>query len=272
MTAATLYEKLSSSKVKSKTSIIFYSSKFNRTFVPTLEEWITSFSITRSCRELFDTSSSSSEIASAHGVRFIIVFFVVLTHKSLYLNYNHFVNNEYLIEMANTNISFMFRAGPIFTDIFLMLSGMLLCYSVVGKLQKGQQINCLREIIGRYMRMMPLFAFVIIFTAWTLPYLGRGPQWSLNFNEAEICKSNSWRNFLMIHNWFGSNNMCLIHSHSVATDFTLYAVSIFLVIGLYKHSANVGIIIFGLGLVSTVMRFRVNNYKEFALYLHNGVE
>lgn len=100
------------------------------------------------------------------------------------------------------------RAAAIYTDAFIMLSGLLTTYSIIGRLQKNQSPRIVQEYFSRFLRIVPMLAALVLFCTFVLPELGSGPQWNLVVNRhAEICKENWWRNFLFIHNYFGFGEM-----------------------------------------------------------------
>lgn len=181
-------------------------------------------------------------------------------------------NREYLTRVVNSFIAYPFRAYYIYTDIFFMLSGFLLSYSMLGKLQKGIKINYWKEIFGRYLRMMPPLAAVIMFSSFILPYIASGPMWNIVTVEADVCKANGWRNFLMIHNWYGMDKMCLPHTHHIATEFSLYVVSLFLIVVLHKHPKKGAALIVALAIISSILRFIIVYEKGAVIFVHHGVE
>ena len=137
-------------------------------------------------------------------------------------NQVHQLNSIPIINRTEMNsyfadpISIIFRSCYLFTDVFLMLSGLLLSYSLLGRLQRGQKVNVIKEITGRYFRFAPPMAGLIIFATFLLPLLGNGPVWNLIINsQSELCKQNWWKNFLMIHNWIGFENICMANTHHV---------------------------------------------------------
>jgi peptidoglycan/LPS O-acetylase OafA/YrhL len=106
------------------------------------------------------------------------------------------------------------RAASLYTDPFIMLSGLLTAYSLFGKLQRGQKIQVVQEFVGRLLRIVPPLAALILFCTYVLPLLGSGPQWNLVItHHSDICKTYWWRNLMFIHNYFGFENMCLTHTH-----------------------------------------------------------
>lgn len=165
------------------------------------------------------------------------------------------------------------RASYLYTDTFIMLSAMLVAYSFVGRLQRGQNINVLKEIAARYFRVVPPMAALILFATFILPLLGNGPVWNmLVTDQSELCKQNWWRNFLMIHNWFGFENICLTHTHHIGTDFGLFLVAPFVITFLFKHPKKAAIFIFSLAVASTIARFYVTYARDMTVYVLFGLE
>lgn len=100
------------------------------------------------------------------------------------------------------------RAAAIYTDVFLMFSGLLTSYSLIGKMQRKTSLNLIQEYVGRFIRIVPTFGALILFCTYILPNLGTGPQWNLVVTQhATKCKQYWWRNLLFIHNYYGFEEM-----------------------------------------------------------------
>lgn len=100
------------------------------------------------------------------------------------------------------------RAASLYTDPFIMMSGILTAYSLVGKLQRSNKINISEEYISRIFRIVPPLGALILFCTFILPFLSSGPLWNLVVTEhANICKKYWWRNLLFIHNFMGFQNL-----------------------------------------------------------------
>lgn len=198
---------------------------------------------------------------------------LVACHKSMEVNFNPIANKTEMNLFFVQPISIVFRCCYLYTDVFLMLSGLLVAYSLFGKVQRGQRVNVFREIVSRYLRFMPLMAFLILFTIFILPLLGSGPQWNRAIiYQSEICRKTWWRNILMIHNWFGFRNVCLEHTHHLGSDFELFVVAIFLIILIYLNK-KVGIfLLIALAVASTVARFYVVYVRELVIYITSGAK
>ncbi|RZC33579.1 nose resistant to fluoxetine protein 6, partial [Asbolus verrucosus] len=163
------------------------------------------------------------------------------------------------------------RAASLYTDPFIMISGTLTAYTLLGKLQKNGKINILEEYVSRLMRIVPTFAALIAFCTLILPWLSSGPMWNqVVTHHSEICKQYWWRNLLFIHNYFGFKDMCLTHTHHVGIDTQLFFVSPLLVLLLWKWPKKGSCVLLLLALVSTIMRYYVTYTMKLSNYIHFG--
>lgn len=233
---------------------------------------MSAFSISKNFRRIITpTDTKANDISSLHGIRFLFTFLIIISHKGMELNFNPIANRTELNIYGQGPISIVFRSIYLYTDVFLMLSGLLVSYSLIGKLQRGAKLNIAKEIAGRYFRFMPAMAALIIFSTFILPQLGNGPQWnSLIVQQAELCKTTSWRNFLMIQNWFGFENICLPNTHHASTDFVLFVFSTFL-IAIIHEKPRVGLTtLLVLAGASTIAKFSVIIQRELVVYITPG--
>lgn len=197
---------------------------------------------------------------------------LVVSHKCMATFYAPFSNRTYMMEMLGNSWTVVARAASLYTDPFLMLSGMLTAYSLFDKLQKSGKINIWKEYVSRYLRIMPSFAFLIMFCTFILPLTGNGPQWNLVVtHHAGICKETWWRSLLFIHNWFGFSSMCLTHTHHLGIDTELFWTSPFLIIALYKWPKRAVNVIVILAVLSTIARFYVTYMHDLSNYVSFGI-
>lgn len=189
------------------------------------------------------------------------------------LDFNPIPNRTAMVLTSKSPMTVIVRASYLYTDTFIMLSGMLVAYSFVGRLQRGQTINTLKEIAARYFRVVPPMAGLILFGTFLLPLLGSGPQWPMLITyQSQLCRQNWWRNFLMIHNWFGFENICMTHTHHVGTDFGLFLSAPFIIPFLYKSPRRASVAIFLFALVSTIARFYTTYAYDTTVYVLFGLE
>jgi peptidoglycan/LPS O-acetylase OafA/YrhL len=213
------------------------------------------------------------DLPSPHGIRFINTFMLIVSHKCMEVDFNPISNRTEMSLFSKNPLTVLVRASYLYTDTFIMLSGMLVAYSFVGRLQRNQNINVLKEIAARYFRVVPPMAALILFGTFILPLLGNGPKWNMLItDQSQLCKQNWWRNFLMVHNWFGFENICMTHTHHVGTDFGLFISAPLLVTFLYKYPRRASFTIFTLAVISTLARFYVSYTRDMTVYVLFGLE
>ncbi|KAG5323880.1 NRF6 protein, partial [Acromyrmex heyeri] len=234
-------------------------------------ELLLSFSLKRNILKLFSLERPQGDIASLHGIRFLNSALLLASHKSMAVFFIPYVNRTYMSEFLGKPWTVFARAASLYTDPFIMLSGLLTTYLFVGRLKKSGNLDIKNEYLSRLLRLVPTLGALILFCTYIMPYIGSGPQWPLVVtNHAEICKKTWWRNFLFIHNYFGFENMCLTHTHHIGIDTQLFMISPVLVLLLYKKP-KIGAIVLGtIALISTILRFYITYTKDLNNYVYYG--
>lgn len=234
--------------------------------------WMTSFSMIKNSRELFTINTNPNDIQAVHSIRFISAVLIFLSHKCGELHKPMFNGIEMAMNSGRSESVFV-RICALYTDTFLLLSGMLVSYSFIGKLQRGQRINIIKEYAARYMRITPSIVAIILFGTFIIPLLGSGPLWSsIVIHPATLCKSYWWRNLLFIHNWYRFEDMCMLHTHHVGTDFELFLIAPFIIYILFKSPKKGTILVFALAAISTIARLYTTYTKELAYFIPFGVK
>jgi Acyltransferase family len=181
------------------------------------------------------TEDSNNDIKSVHGVRFFAVFMMFISHKSFFAYFYPIANRTPLIEETFKGSTLPIRGGFLYTELFLMLSGLLASFSMTRRLQQNMKINILREYVDRYWRVMPSLGVLILISTHVMPYIASGPLYKmLTEREADLCANYWWRNLLFVNVWFGVRPMCAFHTQHVAIDFELFLVAPFFVLLINK--------------------------------------
>ncbi|CAK9807752.1 Nose resistant to fluoxetine protein 6 [Anthophora plagiata] len=234
-------------------------------------ELFLSFSLKRNFKKLISLERRQNDIATLHGVRAINALMLLLAHKSMALFFNPYVNRTEMSEYLGKPWTVIGRAASLYTDPFIMLSGLLTSYSFIGKLKKTGNLDIKDEYLSRLIRLLPSLAALMLFCTYIIPYIGSGPQWNLVVTEhANICKRTWWRNFLFIHNYFGFESMCLTHTHHLGIDTQLFIFSPLMVLLLYKKPKTGTIVLIVCALLSTALRYFVTYYKQLNNYVFFG--
>ncbi|XP_039438292.1 nose resistant to fluoxetine protein 6 isoform X1 [Culex pipiens pallens] len=233
--------------------------------------WLTSFSLIRNTRTIFCVKDDPNDVACVHGIRFLNALLLIIAHKSMAMFFNPYTNRTGMSETLGQPWTVIGRAASIFTDPFIMFSGFLTTYSLVGRWMRGKRVKLYQDYIGRLLRIAPPLGALILFCTFVLPFLGSGPQWNLVVTgHGDICKKYWWRNMLFIHNYFGFKDMCLTHTHHVGIDTELFAVSPLFIWALWKWPRKGAIALVVLALVSTVHRFFITYNLRLSNYVYFG--
>ncbi|KAL1513441.1 hypothetical protein ABEB36_002852 [Hypothenemus hampei] len=234
-------------------------------------QYITSFSLAKNITSLFIIKKSPGDLQAVHGIRMINAILLVLAHKSMAVLFLPYFNRTEAAEYLGRPFSVIGRAASLYTDPFIMISGLLTSYSLMGKLEKSGKINILQEYMSRLYRILPNFAALIAFCTFILPWLNDGPMWNLVVtHHSDICKKYWWRNMLFIHNYFGFQDMCLTHTHHLGIDTQLFFVAPFMVYGIWKWPKKGSAVLLLLAVLSTVARYYVTYTMQLSNYVHFG--
>jgi hypothetical protein len=170
--------------------------------------------------------------------------------------------------------SIMLRMCALYTDVFLMLSGMLVAYSLAKKLKSGEKIKIIQEYMGRYIRVMPNMIATILLTVYVIPNFVHLTPHRANVIEkpAQLCKDFGWRNLLLVHNWFKFEEMCSLHTHHVGSDFALFLIAPFILAMLWKSPRRGASLVILLAVASTFARFYETYTKELMYFVPFGAK
>ena len=197
---------------------------------------------------------------------------VILSHKSIVLNFLPIANRTEMGKLFLGPISILFRSCYLFTDKFFMLSGLLVTNSIYERMKRGKKIDFRDEILGRYFRFMPPIAALILFATYISPLTGSGPLWpSMVHYKSELCKQSGWLNFFMLQNFIGFDHICMANTHHVATDFILFTVSTFMVVFMFHHPGKGFLCVLILALLSSAARFYIMYTKNLIIYVEHGL-
>lgn len=91
-------------------------------------------------------------------------------------------------------------------DSFLMMMGLLVCYTLLNRLSDGMKFNYLAYCVHRYVRITPLYAAVILVYATLIQHLGSGPFWKTTVLALQKpCQYFWWSALLQIQSYTNPN-------------------------------------------------------------------
>lgn len=228
-----------------------------------------SFSLRRTIKALLKETTSGEDITCIHGIRALATIALYVAHQLITISripfsnrtsltevrssrgksprlciimYRHQINVKWCFkrQIANNPASSILRVSLVYTDAFLLLSGLLTAYNMARELKIRGEIRwfcrfitrfirhvaiCLHELKRYYFllilknlsqlfyiidfrRLSPALLAVVFWYAFVMEHMGSGPQWnSVITPNAELCKHNAWTNLLYVQNFFPFEEM-----------------------------------------------------------------
>ncbi|XP_032678634.1 uncharacterized protein LOC116847600 [Odontomachus brunneus] len=233
------------------------------------ERIIMSFSLRRTIKALLKETTDATDITCIHGIRALTTITLYVAHQLITISRIPFSNRTSLTEIANSPASSILRVSLVYTDAFLLLSGVLTAYNMANELKTRGEIRWFCRFIARFIRLTPALLAVVFWYAFVMEHIGSGPQWnSVIATNAELCKYNAWTNLLYVQNFFPFEEMCATHTHQLALDMQLSLLAPMLVFFLqYKPLIGILLMTF-LILLSATLRYiaTVNNYLSLVIF------
>lgn len=241
-----------------------------------LHQTLMSFSVKRTFRQLVggedETLAGKDVVGCLSGLRALATIALFCALRLIPMGFQPFTNRNEFTESFNTPWSVALRVLMLYADVYLVISGFLAAYHMVGEYQQKQKVAWFRRIVGRYLRLtLPLIP-VLIFYSVVWEHLGSGPQWGdVVVKNANLCKHNFWNNILFVQNWYPVEESCAPHTFQLAVEMQLAILAPLLLIILTANPFY-GIASFVLlhGL-STAMRFTSTNEDRLSPYIYHGI-
>ncbi|CAH1982994.1 unnamed protein product [Acanthoscelides obtectus] len=207
-----------------------------------------SFSIQRNFKKLPRADGSNKALSILYGIRVFCICMIIMDHRFGTHLSSAVLNFDMVEEQYRSSVGTLFFHGDLFVDSFFVLSGLLVTYSLLVQYDK-KITNPAIIIFLRYMRLTPLYAFVIFYYATLFKYTGSGPMWKTIINpEVQDCRENWWTNLLYISNYVNEEHMCMVHSWYLPCDFHYFVVAVLLCLAINKNKklglTSLGVVIF----------------------------
>ena len=201
-----------------------------------------SFSLPRSYGELFGWNPKRKHVLD--GVRALSLAWVILGHTINFI-LDMGMSNPFDFFPLKSNDAFacspefsVFIVGANFAvDTFFFLSAFLATLVMVRKLERGGKIPILKAILFRFIRLVPVLAFVIVVFSLFVPYLGTGPFWFLVTDMTKHCGDYWWTNIAFINNMHPAEYtlQCVPWTWYLANDFQFFVLALCLIVLLRKQ-------------------------------------
>ncbi|CEM15783.1 unnamed protein product [Vitrella brassicaformis CCMP3155] len=233
--------------------------------------------------KMFSLKTSDKSLSCLNGVRVLSLSWIILAHILVAEGIAATLKNIQVVGGLLQRFSFQTIIGGFFAvDSFFYLSGFLTAYTVTnttrtktrGKLPVGM------AILHRYVRLTPVYLFVIFFWDKVAPYLALGPRWPLlsqslgGVGEGSACEKYWWSNALYINNFVPSDfgQQCLPWSWYLANDFQFFLVGIIILWAYFHIHKLVGWLTIGATAVAaSISTYIIVTQHHFEVSLTQGV-
>ena len=194
---------------------------------------------------LFKVDGGIPEMRVLNGIRALSMGWIVLGHT--YENMEETVKNEgYALAVSRRLISEIIPNGQNAVDSFFFLSGFLGAYVGMRKLaaedRRGRQTSPFglagMFYLERYLRLTPIYLFVLMIYMYLLPHLESGPSSGDSGYDTEFCQKYVWTNLLYVSNLYPQqightaegNLGCMDWSWYLSVDFQLHLLTPWLLV------------------------------------------
>ncbi|XP_053208215.1 nose resistant to fluoxetine protein 6-like [Panonychus citri] len=200
--------------------------------------YLRSLTWTTAWSELMSESSfeSKSRTSVLYGLRTIIMFWIIMVHTAIEVNFQFFRDVLWIRDVAlSWPAQFLTKSSYNF-DMFIAISAFTMAYTIGS----SNALKSVKFIARKYLRITPI---VMIAVGWlTILPLGKkiyrgGPTWGDFVPKASAnCANNGLFNLLYIQNFLDPASMCLKNTWIFAVEMQLYLIFIPLLLLVRKTS------------------------------------
>lgn len=206
----------------------------------TFDRVLKAFSAKRTFNELIHRSPTR-KYQALDGFRGWSMLWIILGHTANFFfligfsNWRDFWNNQNYNSKDPVagywSMQFFVYSAGFAVDTFFFLSGFLSALVLYRKLEKGQRVSFPMAVFGRFLRLIPVYAFIIMAFVWVVGHLGQGPLWYLMEDTYKNCSELWYTNLLFINNFYPAvyDNQCMAWTWYLANDMQFFIIGFFIV-------------------------------------------
>ncbi|XP_035687103.1 nose resistant to fluoxetine protein 6-like [Branchiostoma floridae] len=199
-----------------------------------------SCSVYSNTKKVFNTYQHPGQLPALHGIRVISALWIIFGHSENFSPIDR-ANTVERVEDRERWWYFIRGNYGMAVDTFLLLSGLLVTYLFMKQMKKTGGQFTWRDyglhVLHRYLRLTPVYAFLLMINTCLIEYMGSGPWWAIRDNWAmsfvQVCREYWWANLLYINNFVGQR--CFLHGWYLGVDMQLYVTLTGLLVVLYRH-------------------------------------
>ncbi|XP_030745923.1 nose resistant to fluoxetine protein 6-like [Sitophilus oryzae] len=219
------------------------------------QKMILAFSARLNFVEMTHKETTNDDLNILYGLRTIAIMVIIMDHRFGTFTSSALINFNYVEIQYRAPFACVLFHGDLFVDSFFLLSGLLVAYGLLSQFDK-RMVNPGFIVFLRYIRLTPIYAFVIFYYATVFDYTGNGPLWKIIAGaDSNDCKQNWWINLLYLNNYINPDHMCMTHAWYLPCDFHYFIIAIGICL-LIKKEKKVGLsALFTIIIISMVIPF-----------------
>uniref|UniRef100_A0A336N0M2 CSON013311 protein n=1 Tax=Culicoides sonorensis TaxID=179676 RepID=A0A336N0M2_CULSO len=193
---------------------------------------ILAFSLPRNWYRLISIpqTEESRVLRYIQGFRYITIFFVIWGHTLVGITLG-FNLNPYKVEESFHQILPHLNLNALsMVQCFFSISGLLMAFEFAGIVQKQKKFNInylWMGVIYRYIRLTPVYFFMMLFDSTWLYKLQNGPGWKrIAETERHYCRKNMWTNLLYVNNYINVEEGCMPVTWYLAVDMQMFIIGL----------------------------------------------
>eukprot|EP00038_Savillea_parva_P010749 m.192514 g.192514 ORF g.192514 m.192514 type:complete len:712 (+) comp18666_c0_seq1:203-2338(+) len=176
--------------------------------------------------------STNRTLSGLDGLRSLSMMWIILAHTQL-VGLSLGTDNQNAETLMKKTLPQQFTLGSsLAIDIFFFLSGMLTTFTLLQRMRKNgkNKFPAPIFILLRYLRLTPLYVYVLVMYATVVVHLGQGPVWFRLEREAGNCETQWWTNILYVNNFVPHefHQTCMPWSWYLACDMQYFITGLFI--------------------------------------------
>eukprot|EP00035_Acanthoeca_spectabilis_P006177 m.121578 g.121578 ORF g.121578 m.121578 type:complete len:721 (-) comp13389_c0_seq2:129-2291(-) len=217
---------------------------------PMWRKFLKAFCLSDTVVSLLERSTNRT-LSGLDGLRSLSMMWIILAHTQL-VGLSLGTDNQDAKSLMKESLPQQFTLGSsLAIDIFFFLSGMLTTFTLLQRMRKNgkNKFPAPIFILLRYLRLTPLYAYVLCLYATVVVHLGQGPVWFRLEREAGNCRQEWWTNILYVNNFIPHefHQTCMPWSWYLACDMQYFITGLF-ILTVYLRWRPVGLAL-AIGLV-----------------------
>ncbi|CAH0392931.1 unnamed protein product [Bemisia tabaci] len=197
---------------------------------------ILSFSLIRNGEALLKTTPPGLMLDSIQGIRVLSTLAVFFYHQAVFYNYAANINHSEVFHKLTHNVLGVTQLnGVLAVDCFFLMGGTVLAFGFLRERKAHIQFSYFKHALYRYLRITPVYFYVILIDMTVFYDIGSGPFWNtFAAGLKESCRNYWWANVLYINDYYNGGGACLGYTWYLGADMKFYLVAPLFLFALLK--------------------------------------